>query len=267
MGLLNYLTATSMDEDYEHVSRVRSTRSGASMGTPGRVAVVVLAAFGVLVATAGLQTARSADITANSHDELVKQVITRKAQLSDRRDLVDSLESEVRTLRSVQIDAAVADRAVQSRLASLGVEAGALPTVGPGITIEVDNGPASDDKAEILDVDLQRMVNGLWEVGAEAISINGQRLTALTAVRTAGSSVTVNLQRISPPYTLSVIGDPGTLPSDFIDTPGGQWWLDLRSLYGVRFEINVPDERVTLPAAARLVLRYAHIPDEEVTPR
>ena len=57
----------------------------------------------------------------------------------------------------------------------------------------VDDAPdTTDDKQRVLDLDLQKLVNGLWQVGAEAISINGQRLTSLSAIRDAGSSITVN---------------------------------------------------------------------------
>ena len=47
----------------------------------------------------------------------------------------------------------------------------------------------------MLDPDLQKLVNGLWAAGAEAISINGQRLTNLSAIREAGEAITVNSGR------------------------------------------------------------------------
>ena len=262
MGLLNYITATSMDEDYAHVSRREGSRGNGRPGAPGRVALIVLAAFGILVATAALQTSRSADATRTSHDELVKQVLARKAQLADRRELVDGLTGEVRTLETDSLAATVDGRAVQSRLDDVGVITGAEAARGPGVEIEVDDGPEEDAKSEVLDVDLQKMVNGLWLAGAEGISINGQRVTNLTAVRLAGASITVNFARISPPYTVLAIGDPDTLASRFVETPGGQWWLDLQALYGVKFEIDSSEENLTLPAADRLELRYAHIPDD-----
>lgn len=263
MGLLNYLTATSMDEDYEHASRKHAgpaDKAGRRSRAPGRAALAVLAVFGLLVATAAVQTQRSADATRTGRDELVKQVLARKAQLADRRERVDDLTSELRTLETDVLNTTVEGRAVQGRLTRLGVASGADPVRGPGVRIEVSDGPADNPKAEVLDVDLQRMVNGLWVAGAEAISINGERVTNLTAIRVAGASITVNLERISPPYTVLAVGDPDTLAARFVDTPGGQWWLDLQSLYGVGFEINT-EENLTLPAEDRLELRYAHTPE------
>ena len=192
MGLLNYITATSMDGDYAQASRRHGPAMDSRPGAPGRLALVVLAAFGILVATAALQTARSADATQTSHDELVKQVLARKAELADRRELVDDLTSEVRTLETDLLDATVDGRAVEARLIEAGVTTGAEAARGPGVRIEVDDGPEQDPRAEVLDVDLQKMVNGLWLADAEGISINGQRVTTLTAVRLAGRSITVH---------------------------------------------------------------------------
>ncbi len=304
MGLLNYLTATSLDEDYEHVSRARSaeqrdtaatpgTPAGSADGTgrrhaggadgsgagprrtrgtfsrrPGRAALLVLAVFGLLVGTAAVQTSRSADDSRSGHEELVRQIVTRKAQLEDRRERVDSLTSEVRTLETQSLDATVRGRALQARLTRLGAATGADAVRGPGVRIEADNGPEYLDKAQIFDDDLQRMVNGLWQAGAEAVAINGQRLTARSAIREAGPTITVNYDQVAAPYTVTAIGDPDTLASRFVETPGGQWWLDLKALYGVTFEIDTVTAGVnlTVPAAQGLQLRHAHTPESDDSP-
>lgn len=272
MGLLNYLTATSLDEDYAHVSKRRAAAAAAA-GTEakparsrrtGGAALAVLALFGVLVTTAAVETSRTADDAQARHDELVRQVIARKEQLAGQRERVEELTTETRTLQTVYLQATAQGRSLQTRLSRLGLVTGAAPARGPGVRVVVDTGPAtSGDNAEVLDVDLQKLVNGLWLSGAEAIAINGQRLTSLTAIKQGGGIMTVNFKKISPPYTVSAIGNPDDLAARFIDTPGGQWWLDLQALYGLEFEINtVPDEEpLTLPAASRTALRHAHTPE------
>lgn len=263
MGLLNYLTATSLDEDYAAASdRRRADATGAAPARPGVTALVMIATFGILVATAAVQTSRTAADAATSHEELVKQVNARKSQLADRRDRVDELTRETEALETQFLEATAEGRAVQSRLTSLGIGTGADATRGPGVRVRVDDGPPiSGGQNEILDGDLQKLVNGLWLAGAEAISINGQRLTALSAIRQGGAVITVNFRPVSPPYVVSVIGDPDTLAARFVDTPGGQWWLDLQALYGVKLEITNTEEPLTLPAARRTGLRYAHTPE------
>jgi uncharacterized protein YlxW (UPF0749 family) len=261
MGLLNYITATSLDEDYAAASSSRQT-DGQKTTRPGWSALAMIAVFGILVATAAVQTSRAADTTATSHDELVKQINARKGQLADRRERVDDLTSETETLETKFLEATTEGRAVQSRLTSLGAATGADAARGPGVRVRVDDGPPiPSGQNEILDGDLQKLVNGLWLSGAEGIALNGERLTSLSAIRQGGAVITVNYRPISPPYTLSVIGDPDTLAARFIDTPGGQWWLDLQALYGVDFEITNTEEPLTLPPARRSGLRYAHTPE------
>lgn len=259
MGLLNYITATSLDEDYA----VAAKRSGPEPAAknPGTVALVILAVFGILITTAAVQTNRGAEGAQTQHDELVAQINIRKEQLANRRERIRDLQSETETLQTKNLEATVEGRAVQSRLSRLGPITGADPVRGPGVEIVVDNGPpSSGSDGEVLDIDLQKMVNGLWLAGAEAIAINGQRLSNLSAVRLAGAAINVNYRPLKAPYTVTAIGDPDTLATRFIDTPGGQWWLDLRALYGLKFDIN-REESLTLPAASRIDLRHAHTPE------
>ena len=266
MGLLNYLTATSLDEDYAHASERRARERVGENGpaaekvrrrTGHGTALVVLALFGILVATAFVQTARTADDAAVRHDELVKQVLARRDQLQQQRGRAEELRAETESLQNAYLQATAEGRSLQDRLARLGLATGADPARGPGVRVVVDDGPASGgDDAEVLDVDLQKLVNGLWLSGAEAIAVNGQRLTALSAIRLAGPVITVNYQRISGPYTVTAIGDSEALAARFVDTPGGQWWLDLQALYGVQFSIDRA-ESLTVPASSRVDLRHA----------
>lgn len=266
MGLLNYITATSLDEDYAHVSerRRRADGQGPSGRPPRRkhaTALVILAVFGALVATAFVETSRSADDAAVQHAELVKQVNARKAQLERQQDRAAELRSEVQTLQTAFLQASAQGRSVESRRDRLGLSTGAEAVQGPGVRIVVDDGPASSgEDAEVLDVDLQKLVNGLWLSGAEGITVNGERLTSLSAIRLAGGVINVNFERVSAPYTINAVGDPDTLAARFIDTPGGQWWLDLQALYGLKFQIDRV-ESMTLPAASRVNLRHAHRPE------
>jgi uncharacterized protein YlxW (UPF0749 family) len=260
MGLLNYLTATSMDEDYAVAHRRREAVDAERDPRPGSIAMVIVAVFGLLLATAAVQTSRTADDEQSSHDELVRQINARKEQLANRQQRADELRRQTDDLEAAYRRLTAEGNTLQQRLSRLAVVAGAVDTRGPGVRIVVDDGPTVEgQKNEVLDVDLQQMVNGLWLAGAEAISINRQRLTSLTAIRLAGENITVNFRRVSRPYVVRAIGNPDTLAARFIDTTGGQWWLLLRSKYGLEFRITTvdPQEPLVLPAANRLDLRHA----------
>ena len=261
MGLLNYLTATSLDEDYAHVSQQRAILGAPARRSPGTIGLVVLAVFGVLAATAAVQTSRNADESASSRQSLVDQVNRRKAELNDKRARATSLTRSVEALQNSNLDATNQGRAVRSRLDRLGMVTGSVPAKGPGIRVVVDDAPnATTDKQQVLDQDLQKLVNALWLVGAEAISINGQRVTNLTAIREGGSAITVNFVSMKRPYTVSAIGNKNLMGAKLLDTEGGRTWLTLRASFGLKFDVTSEDS-MTLPAANSFVLRYARQPE------
>ena len=113
---------------------------------------------------------------------------------SGGRERVDRLANETENLQTQYLEATAQGRSVQSRLTSLGVATGADAARGPGVVVRADDGPPlADGENEIIDLDLQKLVNGFWLAGAEAISINGERLTALTAGAYVGGDLTYRL--------------------------------------------------------------------------
>ena len=261
MGLLNYITATSLDEDYAHVSEQRRrTGEPPSRRRPGKVGLAVVAVFGVLVATAAVQTARNADESASSRASLVNQVNARTAVLDRQRATVRDLQRQIAALQEADLAATTEGRGVRSRLDRLGVLTGAAPARGPGVQVVVDDAPrAKSPKFMVQAPDLQKLANALWTVGAEAIAVNGQRLTSLSAIRDAGSAITVNYVSLRRPYTISAVGNPKRMGADLLDTSGGQTWATLQS-FGLEFDVNTEDNML-LPAAKRVALRYAHEPE------
>ena len=124
--------------------------------------------------------------------------------------------------------------------------------------MRADDAPGADSAGnKVLDSDLQRLVNGFWQAGAEAIALNGQRLTNLSTIRLAGTAITVNNRSLRRPYVLAVIGDKDTLPARFAETSSGQAWLDLTREAGLQLSIT-PESSIRLPATEVLALRYAN---------
>lgn len=263
MGLLDYITTHSLDEDYAVVAaRKASEQADRPVGAPGArrspLAAAALALFGVLIATAAIQTARSAPVRDESRRALVAQVEDQRAALASARASVTELSASVEQIQDNLLVASEEGRSLRERLDRLAVSSGFGAARGPGLRIVADDNPdATSVKQVVLDEDLQRLVNGLWAAGAEAVSINGQRLTALTAIRTAGEAITVD-KSLSPPYVVLAIGDPEQLPARFIESEGGTWWLNLKSVYGLTFLITTEDE-ITVPAAADVQLRNATV--------
>ena len=144
---------------------------------------------------------------------------------------------------------------------------GARAARGPGIQIVVDDAAdASSVKQQVQAPDLQKLVNGLWQVGAEAISINGQRLTSLSAIRDAGSAITVNYVSLRRPTPSRPSATRKPMGARVLDTAGGQSWLTLQSAFGLQFDVDTKDSMM-LPAAKRVSLRTAHEPPAHKPPR
>lgn len=260
MGLLDYITAYSLDEDYAHVSRRAATDDETPKPNAGLAALVILGLFGLLVATAGVQTSRNAVDQADGREQLVTQIKARSAQVDARRDQANQLREEVDALRTSYLETTTRGRQLSTRLSRLGVRTGAAAVTGPGVKVVVDDNPnATSARQRVLDKDMQRLANALWASGAEAISINRERLTSLSAIRQAGSAITVNGRSQSAPYTLRAIGNPDAMPARFVETRHGAAWLDDQRSYGLLFEMTA-EESLKVPAAKNLNLRYAHTP-------
>ena len=103
----------------------------------------------------------------------------------------------------------------------LSLVAGAVPVQGPAFVVTVDDAPTTGDQAsgpdpragsagsdgQVIARDLQILTNSLWEAGAEAVSINGQRLTTTASIRFAGEALLVDY-RPSTSLFADAIGDP-----------------------------------------------------------
>lgn len=264
--LLEQVSATSLDEDYGRVAARRGTQGKGSRRRSKLLAAVALLALGVLIAVTTLQTRSASPVDAQERSSLVSQIHDREADISRLANRNDRLQTEVGTLQSSAEQLGGKGDALLDALNQAQLLTGAIPATGPGLRIVADdeaNGQAGSG-GTILDVDLQVMVNGLWQAGAEAISINGNRLGSLSAIRTAGRAITVNYNSLIPPYVVTAIGDPDTLEAAFAETPGGQAWFDLETNYGIQFDMDTVDQ-LTLPAvpSERLDTQYAQRPSEK----
>ena len=261
VGLIEYLSRHTLDEDYARIARDRSGRRGSWLATGAML--VTLAAFAVLVFTAASQTTRNASTSDRDRATLIDQVNARRATVQQRNDRVRALRRENDQLDTDLLAGRQTGSSVFARVQRLSVLTGAGKVKGEGVRVVVDDAPnATSDRNTVLDSDLQKLVNGLWEAGAEAISINGQRLTNLSAIRQAGLAINVNYRPLTAPYTVLAIGDMNTLPSRFAETTHGATWFDLQQQVGLRFDMKT-DRTLVLPAADQLSLRYATRSKEE----
>src|SRR3712207_3099158 len=160
---------------------------------------------------------------------------------------LEDLRAEVgRTSDDLLAATAVGQRALDA-LARAEQGTGAVAVTGPGLLItlanaeaEADDDPVggtaeADPRGRVQDGDLQLVVNALWAAGAEAISINGQRLGPTSAIRFAGEAVLVDFRPVTNPYAVRAIGDPDALAREFLLDTEVQQLAEISLNFGLRF--------------------------------
>lgn len=278
MSLLNNVMDHSLDDGYaEAAARKKAAGDGGMPKTLrarlGLAAGLVLAA---LVVTVGAAQARvAAPALAKEREELIDRIDRETEAADELETAVDKLRDEV----GARQREALKESGGGDRTELMGILSGAAEVHGPGVQLVVNDakeaGTDSDgnprgasgfsDTGRVRDRDMQRVVNGLWESGAEAVSINGQRLTALSAIRAAGDAILVDNRPLVPPYTVLAVGDGEELSNRFQNSADGLYLHALQENFGIRTGISVEDD-LRLPAAPSVTVRTAQPRSESAKP-
>lgn len=159
------------------------------------------------------------------------------AEVSQLKKDRDSLQARVGELRATldQLPAGPRDSELKEELDMARVLAGVTELSGPGVEVTLNDSnislkPGDNPNLYVLhDEDVLRVLNEIRAAGAEAISINGQRLLSNTEIRCTGPTIVLNKnKRLAPPYVITAIGNPDTLEGS-IKMKGGvaetlQFW-------------------------------------------
>ena len=133
------------------------------------------------------------------------------------------------------------DAKSNSLSASAAIEAGTSAVEGPGVIVTVADSSKKAVAGEngnlyiVHDEDMLRIINELRAAGAEAISINGQRIVATTEIRCAGPTISVNNVRSAPPFEVRAIGDSETL-ENALKMRGGV--IETLGVWGIKIDVD-----------------------------
>ncbi|WP_168581466.1 DUF881 domain-containing protein [Gephyromycinifex aptenodytis] len=276
MTLLNEMLERPLDPSYAAAAQRRRSEGrqpDRTWTSPWVLAVLVLTGLllGVSVVNIGA-LARPAERAA-SRAELISRISDGEAQVAARSAQITRLQSDVQQLQSSTMGGAEADR-----LRDLSAVAGSTAVSGPGLRITLDDqgdtdvAPGSqprengaDDTGRVVARDVVYLTNALWQAGAEAVAVNGHRLTSGTAIRAAGQAITVGFRPLSRPYVIEAVLGPQS-STQFTTGAGGQYLAELRNSYQLR-AASRPVNDLSLPAGEVLTLRQAHVPSTPgVTP-
>ncbi len=269
-SLLDAVLAETLDPAYAQAAEAKAARGGpARPRWRGRALVAAtMAVAGVLAAVTYDQAAATAQGRQEVRAALIAD-IQRESDITDELAAqLDELRAEVATTRDEVLAATAVGQQALDDLALAEQGAAAVPVTGPGVLVTLANADPTadgdpvggdteeDPRGRVRDGDLQLVVNALWAAGAEAVSINGQRLGPTTAIRFAGEAVLVDFRPVTNPYEVSAIGDPDSLSKRFLTSPEVNALAVISETYDLRFDYSEEDE-LTLPAANTPELRLA----------
>jgi len=223
-------------------------------------AVLALVGFLTLVASSGVKEAKRGGESRRAG--LVKLIHARQGEVESLGKELVRLRADVGTARR-RLSTTSAEDARQLR--DVQVWAGTTPMSGAGLEVLLsDSRPeakaeSSDrESLSVHDVDLQLVVNALWEAGGEAVAVNGQRLVATSPIRAAGETITVNFRPLVPPYKVQAIGaDKKRFERSEVAQRFRQWVED----YGLGFSVKRKSKIVVPGYAGTLQLSSARPTD------
>ena len=237
----------------------------------GELAVVAVCAVVGFLLAAQLRTVQltgAADQATATRLETLQDLYNElTAERDGLADQVQQLQGELALYRDQAASGQAGSEALRAELDQLEITAGLIDVEGPGVSVILEDSSSSNltgDEADYLihDSDLLSVINELRSAGAEAISLNGERILATSEVRCTGAVVTVNGRRYAAPYVIFAIGDKDTLYNALTMRSGV---VDVLSQWGITVKVTANDLLLIPKYNGSISYEYAHsvLPEEE----
>jgi uncharacterized protein YlxW (UPF0749 family) len=222
--------------------------------------VLVLAGF-LFVASA--VSSHGTDLRAGRYGDLAGVVNQQSKRVAALREQASDLSRQVERLSARSGNHQAGE--VQKDVEELRVPAGMTAVGGPGITITLDDAPedvvqssglaASD--GIVHQQDIQAVANALWAGGAEAMTIQNQRVISTTGIKCVGNTVRLHGVPYAPPYVIRAVGDPVSMLESVNSNPYIQIYQQYVERVQLGWSLQVEDH-LRLPAyGGSPDLRYA----------
>jgi uncharacterized protein YlxW (UPF0749 family) len=220
-----------------------------------------LAAFGVVVA--GNSERQQGRAEAPQQARLVHLVESEQTEVASLQGAAARLRRQLAGAERNRSQRSTLSQQAAAELAGLAITAGETSLEGSGLVVTLNDAPnvpsgaADADAYRIHDTDVQLVVNALFSAGAEAVAVNGNRVSSVTSIRAAGQTIGVNLTPLLPPFRVTAIGaDQRSFMQSAIARRFAEWTTE----FGLGFDVS-DRARVTVPP---FVLK---VPLSAATPR
>ena len=215
--------------------------------------LAVTVASGLLFSVSALNERRHPAATS----DLATLVRTRQEQVRQLETEVSSLDAAIEGFSPAQSGTAAEDA----------FTAGSTrPVSGPGVQITLSDAPAGQvpagatpDDLVIHQQDIEDTMNALWSGGAEAMTVQGVRVTDRTVIRCIGNVILVDGTSFSPPYVIQAIGDPAALHAAVASNPRMVNYQAYVAQYGLGWDMQTKDALSFAPATTSLTVNYATV--------
>jgi uncharacterized protein YlxW (UPF0749 family) len=203
------------------------------------------------------------DLRAGRYGDLASVVQQATEEADALRAERAALAEEVEQLTAELDDTGVSS--LQEQISDLQGQAGVGAVKGPGLTVELDDAPVDGLTDPAVDPnflvvhqqDIQAVANAMWAGGAEAMTIQGQRVIATTGIKCVGNTVVLHGIPYSPPYVITAVGDPAAMLAAVNESPYVASYLDWVAQHDLGWNV-LPHSEVELPAyTGSLDLGYA----------
>ncbi|KHL10476.1 uncharacterized protein YlxW (UPF0749 family) [Mumia flava] len=223
------------------------------------VPVVMLAAGGLFAMSA--VNADGTDLRDDDVD-LPTLVQERRSKVDSEQQVIDDLRSQIDDLTQEVDNERIDD--VRAEADALRSGAGFTEVTGPGLQVALDDAPREVEVSgldpNLLVVhqqDIQAFVNALWAGGAEAITLQGQRLISTTGIKCVGNTVILDGVPYSPPYVIEAVGNPTTLYTALGRSQAVDIYRDYVEEYQLGLDITTRSQVVAPAYSTSVDLQYA----------
>jgi len=224
---------------------------------------LALLVLGFLIAAQLQSETPRASYTSQERQPLVRTAISLQDEQEALKQRILDLRGQIQALEQRSQGNQVVVEGLNRQLQTARIAGGFIGLRGTGLVIQLEDSTdaippgANDTDYRVSGRDIRTVVQELWLAGAEAVAVNGERVSVSTAIIDIGGSVLVNSAYLAPPYQVSAIGAP-SLYADLSAAPAFAAFVRARSeAFGIKIAFAQPAE-VTVPAfAGSLNLRYA----------
>ena len=224
---------------------------------------IALLTLGFLIAAQLRSEAPRVSYASNERVPLVETAQGLQAQQDALKQRLLDLRAAIQGAESQGQGSAAVVQDLNGRLRTARIEAGLTALQGPGLVLQLRDSakvvpPGGNPTDYLVSArDIRTVVEELWLAGAEAVAVNGERVTSATAIIDIGGSVLLNAAYLAPPYQISAIG-----PADLFDQVNGsvgfREFIRMRiEAYGLQVGFAEPKDVVIPAYAGTINLRYA----------